>query len=143
MQGSDCRIMLVFTNPFPLNSRVPIASANFISDGKFQVYTLMMDLAKYRFTYQKAYTHICTPSPQILLLSAHVHIMNFALLKIKKYEFHLRSAHIALIAYMYEQTTKGLLNMHEMVAKNLVYSLSAKICRGLKNEIRCTHARTN
>ncbi len=36
MKGSDW-IRLVFAHVFPLNSRAPIASANFISDGKVQV----------------------------------------------------------------------------------------------------------
>ena len=35
-KGSDW-ISLVFAHPFPLNSGAPIASANFISDGKVQV----------------------------------------------------------------------------------------------------------
>ncbi len=35
-KGSDW-IRLVFAHPFPLNSGAPIAFANFISDGKFQV----------------------------------------------------------------------------------------------------------
>ncbi len=49
-KGSDW-IRLVFAHPFPLNSRAPIASANFIAHGKVQVstygvassYTLMME----------------------------------------------------------------------------------------------------
>ncbi len=47
VKGSDW-IRLVFAHPFPLNSRAPIASGNFISDGKVQVspYTLIMDLAQ-------------------------------------------------------------------------------------------------
>ena len=52
-KGSDW-IRLVFAHPFPLNSEAPIASANFISNGKFQVspygvassYTIMMELAQ-------------------------------------------------------------------------------------------------
>ncbi len=52
-KGSDC-IRLVFAHPSPLNSGAPIASANFISDGKVQVCpygvassnTLIMELAQ-------------------------------------------------------------------------------------------------
>ena len=35
LKGSDW-IRLVFSHPFPLNSGAPIASGNFISDGKVQ-----------------------------------------------------------------------------------------------------------
>ncbi len=52
IKGSDW-IRLVFTYPFPLNSRAPIASANFIAHGKVMAtygvassYTLMMDTAQ-------------------------------------------------------------------------------------------------
>ena len=46
-KGSDW-IRLVFAHPFPVNSGAPIASGNFISDGKVQVlsYTLIMDLSQ-------------------------------------------------------------------------------------------------
>ncbi len=44
-KGSDW-IGLVFAHPFPLNNGAPVASTNFISDGKVQVYTLMMELAQ-------------------------------------------------------------------------------------------------
>ncbi len=51
IKGSDW-IRLVFAHPFPLNSKTPIASANFIANGKVQVYgvassyTLMMEPAQ-------------------------------------------------------------------------------------------------
>ena len=44
-KGSDW-IRLEFAHPFPLNSRAPIASANFISYGKVQVYILMKEPAQ-------------------------------------------------------------------------------------------------